>query len=99
MYQGEERRKDYPDIKERLTIIETNWANYSKSFDEWKKESKEWRIRFCEKIDKIIDKLDKLPCDERKGFYQSINRQVTFMWVILGSYILALVGIIIKLYG
>ena len=45
----------------------------------------EYRKSLCGKIDDINKKMSDLPCKERKGVFDSINRQIMFMWIILGG--------------
>ena len=50
-------------------------------------------------INTVNERVTKLPCDTRKSWYQSMSRQIAFMWIILGVYILALFGIIAKTFA
>ena len=56
---------------------------YGVDYDLWKAETKDWRGHICKKIDTIKSKLESLPCPDRAGKYESISRQVTFIWGIL----------------
>ena len=51
-----ERRLDYPEIKERLAILE---VLQQKDIDD----AAEWRKIFCDKLDKVSDKLNHFPCE------------------------------------
>src|SRR4030042_122233 len=93
----EERRKDYPGIKDRLTVLETNWLSFQKSYDEWKDESKGWRMTLCGKIDRMLDKIEVLPCKEHGSWYKSLSRQVSFMWLALGGFLLTMFLIIFNI--
>ena len=93
----EERRKDYPEIKDRLTVLETNWLSFQKSYDEWKDESKGWRITLCGKIDRMLGKIEALPCKEHSSWYKSLSRQVSFMWLALGGFLLTMFLIIFNI--
>ena len=97
-----ERRKDY-----------INLPVYAERWDNFMEMTKQYREELCAKIDKLsaetvilkesiftLDKkIIKLPCETRKGWYQSISRQLAFLWLILGVYIVALFGIIIKVFA
>ena len=40
-------------------------------------------------LKQITEFLAKLPCDSRKSWYQGMDRQVRFMWVILAGLLMA----------
>src|SRR3990167_2751426 len=50
-------------------------------------------------INTLNERITKLPCESRKSWYQSMSRQVAFMWVIIGVYIVVLFGIIIRVFA
>lgn len=41
-------------------------------------------------MEAIKKKLDSLPCDKREAWYQSMGRQVAFMWAIVTTVVIAL---------
>lgn len=58
--------------------------------DNWMKTTIDYRKELCSKIqevkdiqEKIFDKLEKLPCDKRGGWYQSMSKQVKIQWGLL----------------
>lgn len=79
-----ERRKDYSNITERLSVLETL---QQKDLDT----AEEWRSIFCEKIDKLIDILGNLPCKERMSWHIGIDRQVKFIWGVLSGMTITLI--------
>ena len=83
MYNGPERRSDMSDIIGRLIKLETLQERDIE-------EANTWRKLLCEKFDRMIVKMDGLPCSERKGWYVSMGKQVTFMWAVLAILIAAL---------
>ena len=46
----------------------------------------DFRNRLDKKLDIIFAKLDKLPCDERRGLSKSVTLQLTGLWVVAGSF-------------
>ena len=48
------------------------------------------------KFEKIFDKLDKLPCGERKGFYTNTKAQLVLIWGAIGAIFLVIIKVIIK---
>ena len=87
-----ERRKDMGETIERLVRLETL---QEKDIIE----ATDWRKLFCGKVEEIkndvkslLDKFILLPCKERKGWYQSMGRQVGFMWAVLALILAAVLG-------
>ena len=85
MYNGPERRSDMSDIIGRLIKLETLQERDIE-------EANTWRKLLCEKFDRMIVKMDGLPCSERKGWYQSMNRQMGFMWAVIAIVLVAILG-------
>jgi hypothetical protein len=50
---------------------------------EWMKSTQEYRIKQGEKIDHILEFMSKLPCEKRVGWWESMNKQMAFMWGII----------------
>jgi len=79
MYEGPERRQDYG----KIAVLEERVNN-------WMNTTTDYRRSLCEKIDELRAgqkemniALGRLPCGERKGWYNSTNRQIAFMWVMI----------------
>ena len=70
--------------------LTTDVAVFTATVTEWMKTTSDYRLQLCAKIDKITDKLYILPCSERKGWYQSMGRQVKFMWGFITGIIILL---------
>lgn len=64
--------------------------------DEWMVTTKEYRVHQEEKLDEIMKMLSILPCEKRVGWWESVNKQLAFMWVILSAVSLSLMGLGIK---
>lgn len=69
---------------ERLARLEERVTN-------WMETTNEYRKNLCCKIDRIMDTLTNLPCKERKGWYESMNKQVGWVWKAVGALAIALV--------
>ena len=54
---------------------------------DWGKERHEENLK---KFEKIFDKLDNLPCDERKGLYGSIKTQLGLHWILITIILVAI---------
>lgn len=79
------------DTEGRISVLEERVAN-------WMSTTSDYRKQLCEKIaelkngqDKIFCILDKLPCDKRSGYYQSISRQMKFIWGVVAGIVLAII--------
>ena len=66
---------------------------------EWQKQHDKhadvWRKAICDKIDKIMDKLGDLPCNERKH----LSKLVYGMWAAIGFMVTTFIIIIRTLHG
>ena len=91
-WNGEERRNG----DEKLHKINTELSTFKATVTEWMSSTTEYRKLLCAKIDTIIEKFSKLPCDKRAGFYESISRQITAVWAILVLIIGAIIASWIK---
>lgn len=70
--------------------LEIAFVEFKATVTEWMSGTTEYRKSLCSKIDSIIDRMNKLPCDKRSGFYDAVNRQLGIMWVIIG-------GVVVKI--
>ena len=66
-------------------------AEFTAKVTEWMVSTTEYRKALCSKLDIITDRLNKLPCDRRVGFYESVSMQMKFIWGVM----VILVGAII----
>ena len=48
------------------------------------------------KFEKLFDKLDNLPCAERKGLYSSIKNTLGLHWFLIGVILVAILGLAFK---
>lgn len=69
--------------KQKLAVLEERVTN-------WMDTTTEYRKTLCSKIDYIMNRLDGLPCKERSGWYKSMSRQVSFMWIFISALVLGL---------
>jgi len=74
-------------VVKELQDLKLQVGQFISRVDEWiahtKHDTEMYRTRINQKMDKMIDKLSSLPCNERKSFYTNTNRQLKFMWGIL----------------
>jgi len=80
----EERRQEDP----RIDVLETKLEHILNNQKLYSEEAKEWRTRFCLKLDKVTDKLGNLPCDRRAY----LSNQVKAIWAIIVLIVGAIVG-------
>lgn len=79
----EERRKD----DARIAILETKLGNIIENQDKYAEEAREWRNRFCVKLDKVNDRLAVLPCDKRAYLVNQVRAIWGIIILILGAII------------
>lgn len=70
---------------ERIARLEERVSN-------WMEQTTEYRKALCAKLDKVMEKLDNLPCDLRHGRWESLNAQIKWVWGLLCAMIIAVVG-------
>lgn len=88
-WDGKERRRSN---LEELQDIRITLATLSQKVEGWMSTTTEYRLSLCDKLKDVTDKLNVLPCRERKGWYQGMSRQVAFMWAVLAILIAAVLG-------
>jgi hypothetical protein len=64
--------------------------------DQWMTTTQEYRVHQGEKIDHILEFIAKLPCEKRVGWWESMNKQITFIWGILSVVVFALIAMGVK---
>ena len=50
----------------------------------WMATTTEYRVNLCNKIDKIMGRLESLPCRERAEIYKNIGITMKLLWAGLG---------------
>ena len=60
---------------------------------EWRKDQRKYTEEIIKDIKDIRNFLSKLPCDSRRGWYDSMGKQVSFMWLVLAMLLTATLGI------
>jgi len=59
--------------------------------------SAEWRLRYDLKVDKIVDKLNNLPCDVRIEGTKGIKQNIRALWLVTGGMVLAIISEWVKM--
>ena len=88
--------------KENLNLM-IEFASFKATMDEFMKTTTEYRKQLCIKIDKIdtalsnhitevTEKINLLPCREQVGIYNSINKQIKYLWAIITGIMLAIIN-------
>jgi hypothetical protein len=83
---------DEHEMKERMVKLETLQERDIHDADEWRK-------RFCEKVDKILDFITTLPCKERLAWYDACGKQMKFLWAIVSTLIVVLLTVLAVQYS
>ena len=81
--------QEFRDFKEKI-------IRFTAGLEAWQEMTTDYRKALCEKIENILLRMDNLPCKERAAWYQSMGRQIGFMWVVLGIILSAIVGSSLK---
>jgi hypothetical protein len=78
--------------KEQITKLAVEVAEHRGKVDEFIINTVNYRKDLCGKLDRIQSFLLAIPCKERKAWYDSMGKQVAFMWVVLTILLTAVVG-------
>ena len=78
--------------KEQIAKLAVEVAEHRGKVDEFIINTIGYRKDLCGKMDKLFGLFSNLPCSERKGWYESMGKQVGFMWVVLAILLTAVVG-------
>jgi hypothetical protein len=70
------------DDKAKIDVLEERVSNWMESTTEYRKD-------LCRKIDIITKMVTDLPCKERKGIYESVNKQLGIIWIVVSCVIVA----------
>lgn len=90
-WDGSERRASH-----ELNDMKLEFCEFKAKVTEWMATTNEYRKALCTKMDTILDKVSKLPCDKRSGFYENVTRQMAFIWGVLILIVAAIIGEWIK---
>jgi len=82
--------------EDRLDSLDREVAEFIAKINQWMETTNEYRRNLCSKIDNINDKFADLPCKERGGWYQAINKQISMLWVFVTAIVLTMVGMWFK---
>lgn len=65
--------------------------------ENWMKTTTDYRLSLCQKLDRLQDRLDKLPCDVRCEETKSIKLQIKALWVIVTASLMGIISEWVKL--
>jgi hypothetical protein len=75
---------------------ETKLEVFIAKVSEWMDTTVQYRKDLCAKQDRLLAKqesfdikLNDLPCKERKGIYDSVNKQLGIIWIVISCVIVA----------
>lgn len=84
-----ERRQD--DVRIDVLVERINNFIDGRYADD-QKHSEEWRNKFCQKLDKAMDKIDKLPCPQRIEQTKGIKTQLKALWACVSAILLGIIA-------
>jgi len=95
----DERRKDYPDILEKLNDLETSYAVLKAMQNKDLETSMARHQEFLSKLDKITEWLDNAPCKERyaecSNQILSLSKNQNRLWWAIGLMMVFFVGLVL----
>jgi len=73
---------------EEIAVLKAEFRNLVEKVDRNAEISENWRVLFCGKLDKVLDRLQSLPCDKRSY----IPTQINALWGVIVLLIAAIIG-------
>jgi hypothetical protein len=58
----------------------------------WMETTTDYRISLCQRLDKIQDQLNNLPCDVRCEETKNIKQQILALWACTGGMMIAIIS-------
>jgi len=84
-------------VEERRRNEDTRIEVLTERVENWMKTTTEYRLSLCNKLDKITDRLDKLPCPQRIEQTKGIHTQLKALWILVSATLLGIIGEWVKL--
>jgi cyclopropane fatty-acyl-phospholipid synthase-like methyltransferase len=76
----------------RMSIVEERLSNVIENQKKYETEARDWRERFCSKLDKMMEKMDNRPCIRHDALLSNVKAQLGWMWAVTGAVILAIIA-------
>lgn len=80
-------------MEERRRNEDTRIEVLTERVENWMQSTTEYRLSLCAKLDKINDRLDKLPCEARIEASKGIKFQLNLFWWAIGLLIPMVLGL------
>lgn len=84
---------------ERMATLETTVKLWMEETKEYRNITIADRRALCQKVDKILDKFENLPCKERIGNWQILTKRgednwfhIKTIWTFLGAILIVVIG-------
>ena len=84
-----ENNDNYSDLRKDFEV-------FSAKITQWMDTTNEYRRGLCKKIDDIQNRINYLPCGERKNVYDSIKGQLAIIWVVIVGVVATLFAELLK---
>jgi len=77
---------------QEMTALKTEFEVLKTKVTSWMDTTTEYRKSLCCKLDKLTEKLEKLPCKERREMYRSYDRALMYLKIAIAFAIALIVG-------
>lgn len=81
---------------DELEEIKIGFASFKSKVEEWmsgaveyRKSAQEEMRKLQDKIDILVEKISKLPCEKRVSIYESFGNQLRLLWVFVTGIVVA----------
>lgn len=83
-------------MDDKIHQLEIEFSTFEATITSFMNETKDHRRDLHNKLDKLCDKLDKLPCERQKGIITNLGLQLKLLWGIISACIVAVLTTIFR---
>ena len=79
-------------VNKELAELKNDFVALKTEVTGWMSTTTEYRKNLCAKVDIITERVSQLPCKERRTIYDSVKKQMAFLWCVTGAIVLAIIA-------
>lgn len=81
--------------EERMAVLETQMVQVIANQGRYEEEAREWRGRFCSKLDRVLERLDNRPCEIHAEKFTQFGKDIGWLQKIVYTLLTLIVPSII----
>lgn len=75
----------------RMAVFDSEIKHIIENQRRYEEEARDWRDRFCKKLDVIMERMDNRPCVRHDALLSSVKSQLGWMWAVTGAVVVAII--------